>query len=224
MMDRVLFIRAISRFLAGLLLVAGLLFIPAGTWDYPQGWLLIGILFVPMFIAGLVMMKKNPELLKKRLNVREQEAEQRSVILFSGIMFLAAFLSAGLSFRHSWLMLPVPVTIIAAIVFLAAYALYAEVLRENTYLSRTVEVQEDQKVIDTGLYGIVRHPMYMVTVLLFLAMPLVLGSVISFVIMLCYIPIIAKRIRNEEQVLQEGLPGYGKYMEKVKYRLLPFIW
>ena len=223
-MDRALFIRAISRFLAGLLLVAGLLFIPAGTWDYPQGWLLIGILFVPMFIAGLVMMKKNPELLKKRLNVREQEAEQRSVILFSGIMFLAAFLSAGLSFRHSWLMLPVPVTNIAAIVFLAAYALYAEVLRENTYLSRTVEVQEDQKVIDTGLYGIVRHPMYMVTVLLFLAMPLVLGSVISFVIMLCYIPIIVKRIRNEEQVLQEGLPGYGKYMEKVKYRLLPFIW
>ena len=223
-MDRTLFIRAISRFLAGLLLVAGLLFIPAGTWDYPQGWLLIGILFVPMFIAGLVMMKKNPELLKKRLNVREQESEQRSVILFSGIMFLAAFLSAGFSFRHSWLMLPVPVTIIAAIVFLAAYALYAEVLRENTYLSRTVEVQEDQKVIDTGLYGIVRHPMYMVTVLLFLAMPLVLGSVISFVIMLCYIPIIAKRIRNEEQVLREGLPGYGKYMEKVKYRLLPFIW
>ena len=224
MMDRALFIRAISRFLAGLLLVAGLLFIPAGTWDYPQGWLLIGILFVPMFIAGLVMMKKNPELLKKRLNVRERESEQRSVILFSGIMFLAAFLSAGLSFRHSWLMLPVPVTIIAAIVFLAAYALYAEVLRENTYLSRTVEVQVDQKVIDTGLYGIVRHPMYMVTVLLFLAMPLVLGSVISFVIMLCYIPIIAKRIRNEEQVLREGLPGYGKYMEKVKYRLLPFIW
>ena len=224
MMDRELFIRAISRFLAGLLLVAGLLFIPAGTWDYPQGWLLIGILFVPMFIGGLVMMKKNPELLKKRLNVRERESEQRSVILFSGIMFLAAFLSAGLSFRHSWLMLPVPVTIIAAIVFLAAYALYAEVLRENTYLSRTVEVQEDQKVIDTGLYGIVRHPMYMVTVLLFLAMPLVLGSVISFVIMLCYIPIIVKRIRNEEQVLQEGLPGYGKYMEKVKYRLFPFIW
>ena len=224
MMDRALFIRAISRFLAGLLLVAGLLFIPAGTWDYPQGWLLIGILFVPMFIAGLVMMKKNPELLKKRLNLRERESEQRSVILFSGIMFLAAFLSAGLSFRYSWLMLPVPVTIIAAIVFLAAYALYAEVLRENTYLSRTVEVQEDQKVIDTGLYGIVRHPMYMVTVLLFLAMPLVLGSVISFVIMLCYIPIIAKRIRNEEQVLREGLPGYGKYMEKVKYRLLPFIW
>ncbi|MBR3035994.1 MAG: isoprenylcysteine carboxylmethyltransferase family protein [Lachnospiraceae bacterium] len=223
-MDQKLFIRAITRFSAGLLLVAGLLFIPAGTWNYPQGWLLIGILFVPMFIAGLVMMKKNPELLKKRLNVKEEQSEQRSVILFSGIMFLAAFISAGLSFRFGWLMLPFPVSIAAAALFLAAYALYAEVLRENTYLSRTIEVQEDQKVIDTGLYGIVRHPMYMVTVLLFLAMPLVLGSVISFVIMLAYIPLIVKRIRNEEQVLEKGLPGYSEYMEKVKYRLIPFIW
>ena len=184
----------------------------------------MGILFIPMFIAGLIMMKKNPELLKKRLSVKEEESEQREVILFSGIMFLAAFIMAGLSFRNGWLLLSFSVSVGAAAVFLAAYALYAEVLRENTWLSRTVEVQEDQKVIDTGLYGIVRHPMYMVTVLLFLAMPLVLGSVISFVIMLCYIPIIAKRIRNEEQVLREGLPGYGKYMEKVKYRLLPFIW
>ena len=177
-----------------------------------------------MFIAGLVMMKKNPELLKKRLNVKEEQSEQRSVILFSGIMFLAAFISAGLSFRFGWLMLPFPVSIAAAALFLAAYALYAEVLRENTYLSRTIEVQEDQKVIDTGLYGIVRHPMYMVTVLLFLAMPLVLGSVISFVIMLAYIPLIVKRIRNEEQVLEKGLPGYSEYMKKVKYRLIPFIW
>ena len=217
-MSKALFIRAISRFAAGLLLVSGLLFIPAGTWNYPQGWLLIGILFVPMFIAGLVMMKKNPELLKKRFNVREEKTEQRQVILLSGIMFLMAFISAGLSYRHKWLMLP------AAIVFLAAYALYAEVLRENTYLSRTVEVQENQKVIDTGLYGVVRHPMYMATVFLFLAMPLVLGSVISFVIMLLYIPIIIKRIRNEEPVLAEGLPGYSKYMEKVKYRLIPFVW
>ena len=223
-MDQKLFIRAITRFSAGLLLVAGLLFIPAGTWNYPQGWLLIGILFVPMFIAGLVMMKKNPELLKKRLNVKEEQSEQRSVILFSGIMFLAAFISAGLSFRFGWLMLPFPVSIAAAALFLAAYALYAEVLRENTYLSRTIEVQEDQKVIDTGLYGIVRHPMYMVTVLLFLAMPLVLGSVISFVIMLAYIPLIVKRIRNEEQVLEKGLPGYSEYMKKVKYRLIPFVW
>ena len=223
-MSKALFIRAISRFSAGLLLVGGLLLIPAGTWNYPQGWLLIGILFVPMFVAGLVMMRRNPELLKKRLNVKEEESEQRTVILFSGIMFLMAFIAAGLSFRHGWLMLPVPVSLIAAIVFLAAYALYAEVLRENTYLSRTVEVQENQKVIDTGLYGLVRHPMYMATVFLFLAMPLVLGSVISFLIMLAYIPIITKRIRNEEQVLAEGLPGYREYMEKVKYRLVPFVW
>ena len=223
-MSKALFIRAISRFAAGLLLVSGLLFIPAGTWNYPQGWLLIGILFVPMFIAGLVMMKKNPELLKKRLNVREEKTEQRQVILLSGIMFLAAFISAGFSYRYKWLMLPAAVSIPAAIVFLAAYALYAEVLRENTYLSRTVEVQENQKVIDTGLYGVVRHPMYMVTLFLFLAMPLVLGSVISFVIMLLYIPIIIKRIRNEELVLAEGLSGYSKYMEKVKYRLIPFVW
>ena len=223
-MNKELFIRAISRFAAGLLLVSGLLFIPAGTWNYPQGWLLIGILFVPMFIAGLVMMKKNPELLKKRLNVREEKTEQRQVILLSGIMFLAAFISAGFSYRYKWLMLPAAVSIPAAIVFLAAYALYAEVLRENTYLSRTVEVQENQKVIDTGLYGVVRHPMYMVTLFLFLAMPLVLGSVISFVIMLLYIPIIIKRIRSEELVLAEGLSGYSKYMEKVKYRLIPFVW
>ena len=223
-MNKELFIRAISRFAAGLLLVSGLLFIPAGTWDYPQGWLLIGILFVPMFIAGLVMMKKNPELLKKRLNVTEGESEQRRVILFSGLMFLGAFISAGFSFRYGLLMFPFSMSIIAAILFLAAYALYAEVLRENTYLSRTVEVQEDQKVIDTGLYGIVRHPMYMATIVLFLTMPLVLGSMLSFVIMLFYIPIIVKRIRNEEIVLENGLPGYVEYMAKVKYRLIPFLW
>ena len=223
-MSKTLFNRAISRFTAGVLLVSGLLFIPAGTWNYPQGWLLIGILFVPMFIAGLVMMKKNPELLKKRLSVKEEESEQRRVILLSGLMFLAAFISAGLSYRFKWLMLPTAVSILAAIVFLAAYALYAEVLRENTYLSRTVEVQENQKVIDTGLYGVVRHPMYMVTVLLFLSMPLVLGSVLSFVIMLAYIPIIMVRIRNEEEVLTKGLPGYAEYKSTVKYRLIPFIW
>ncbi len=223
-MKQSLFMLAIPRFLAGLFLVMALLFIPAGTWHYPQGWLLIGILFVPMFIAGLVMLKKNPELLKKRLNVREEETEQRQVILFSGIMFLTAFIAAGLSFRYKWLMLPASVSVVAAILFLAAYALYAEVLRENTYLSRTVEVQENQKVIDTGLYGVVRHPMYMATVFLFLAMPLVLGSVISFVILLAYIPIIIKRIHNEERVLAEGLPGYSEYMEKVKYRLIPFVW
>lgn len=223
-MNRELFMRAISKFFAGLLLIMLLLLVPAGTLHYSQAWLLMGVLFVPMFIAGFVMMYRNPELLKKRLSAKEQESEQRTVILFSGIMFLAAFISAGLSFRFGWLMLPFRVSIIASVVFLIAYAVYAEVLRENTYLSRTVEVQEDQKVIDTGLYGIVRHPMYTATVFLFLSMPLVLGSVISFVIMLCYIPIIVKRIRNEELVLEEGLPGYREYTKKVKYRLIPFIW
>ena len=223
-MNRELFMKAITRFLAGLLIVGLLLFLPAGTFQYPQGWFLLGILFVPMLIAGLVMLKKNPELLKKRLNAKEKETEQKEVILFSGIMFLAAFILAGLSFRFGWLMLPFSVSIIFGAVFLAAYALYAEVLRENTYLSRTIEVQENQKVIDTGLYGIVRHPMYMATVFLFLAMPLVLGSVISFVIMLGYIPIIVKRIRNEEQVLTKDLKGYEAYKKKVKYRLIPYIW
>ena len=223
-MSRELFIKAIAKFFTGLAIVGILLFLPAGTFRYPQAWLLIGILFVPMFIAGLIMMKKNPGLLKKRLNVRETEKEQKEVILFSGIMFLAAFIAAGLSFRFGWLMLPFPASVIFTVVFLAAYALYAEVLRENTYLSRTIEVQENQKVIDTGLYGIVRHPMYMATVLLFLAMPLVLGSVVSFLIMLCYIPIIVKRILNEEQVLTKELRGYGSYMKKVKHRLIPFIW
>ena len=223
-MNKELFIKAITKFSAGLVLVSLLLFLPAGTFRYPQAWLLLGILFVPMFIAGLVMMKKNPELLRKRLNAKEKEAEQKKVILFSGLMFLAVFLSAGLSFRYGRLMLPFPASILSAIVFLAAYVLYAEVLRENTYLSRTIEVQENQKVIDTGLYGIVRHPMYMATVFLFLAMPLVLGSLIAFVIILCYIPLIIKRIRNEEQVLTKELNGYEAYKKKVKYRLIPFIW
>ena len=223
-MSKRLFIRAITRFLVGLLMVAALLFIPAGTWDYPQGWLIIGILFVPMFIAGLVMMKKSPELLRKRLNVKEEESEQKTVILLSGIMFLAAFIVAGLNFRFEWIVLPDWISYVGAVIFLAAYALYAEVLRENAYLSRTIEVQQDQKVIDTGLYGVVRHPMYMSTLLLFLVMPLVLGSVISFVIMLAYIPIIAKRIGNEEKVLEEGLPGYAEYKKKVKRKVIPFVW
>ena len=223
-MNSKLFIRAISRFLLGLLTVSLLIFLPAGTFQYPQGWLLLAILFVPMFIAGLIMLKKNPELLKKRLNAKEKETEQKEVILCSGFMFLAAFILAGLSFRFGWMMLSPSASIAAAIVFLIAYALYAEVLRENTYLSRTIEVQENQQVIDTGLYGIVRHPMYTATVFLFLMMPLVLGSVLSFIVMLCYVPIIVKRIRNEEKVLTSGLPGYEEYKKKVKYRLIPFIW
>ena len=223
-MDGKLLSQAVVKFLAGLLLVGLLLFLPAGTLDFWQAWVLLGILFIPMFAAGLVLLKKNPELLAKRLNAKEEQAEQKEVVLFSGLMFLAAFILAGLNRRFGWIVLPAWMTYAAAAVFLLAYALYAEVLRENTYLSRTVEVQENQKVIDTGLYGIVRHPMYMATLFLFLSMPLVLGSVISFVVMLAYIPIIATRIRNEEQVLEEGLEGYAEYRKRVKYRVIPFVW
>ena len=223
-MNGQLFGQAIVKFLSGLLLVGILLLMPAGTLHWWQAWLLIGILFVPMFIAGLVMMSKSPDLLRKRLNAREEQAEQKTVILLSGVMFLAAFIAAGLNHRFHWVPLPDAVSWAAAVVFLLAYGLYAEVLRENVYLSRTVEVQENQKVIDTGLYGVVRHPMYMSTLLLFLSMPLVLGSVISFAIMLAYIPIIAKRIDNEEQVLEEGLEGYRAYKSRVKYKVIPFIW
>ena len=224
MMKSSLFFRAIGKLLMGLALLALMLFLPAWTLHYPQAWLFLGILFIPMILVGIVLFVKSPELLEKRLDAKEEESEQRSVVALSGLMFLAAFIFAGLSFRFGWLMLPFPVSIAAAVVFLAGYVMYAEVLRENTYLSRTIEVQEDQKVIDTGLYGVVRHPMYLATVILFLSMPLILGSVISFLIMLFYIPIIAKRIRNEEQVLEEGLPGYPEYKEKVKYRLIPFLW
>ena len=223
-MNAKLFQQAIVKFLGGLLTVGLLLFLPAGTFAWWQGWLLIGILFVPMFIAGLVMMQKSPDLLRKRLDVREKESEQKAVIALSGLMFLTAFIAAGLNFRFQWIVLPAWVSWAAAAVFLLAYALYAEVLRENVWLSRTVEVQEHQQVIDTGLYGVVRHPMYMTTLLLFLAMPLVLGSPLSFVIMLAYIPIIARRIRNEEQVLEEGLAGYREYKERVRYKVIPFVW
>ena len=219
-----LFVQAVTRFLAGLFIVGLLLFLPAGTFAFWQAWLLIFILFVPMFIAGLILMKKSPDLLRKRLNAKEEQTEQKTVILLSGLMFLAAFIAAGLNFRFGWFSLPGAVSFAAAIVFLLAYVLYAEVMRENAYLSRTVEVQENQKVIDTGLYGIVRHPMYMSTLLLFLAMPLVLGSVISFAIMLAYIPIISRRIRNEEQVLEEGLEGYREYKQRVRYKVIPFVW
>ena len=223
-MDGKLFGQAMAKFAGGLVIVAALLFIPAGTLCFPQAWLFLGILFVPMFVAGIIMMFKCPELLRKRLNAKEEQAEQKAVIALSGLMFLAAFIVAGLNFRFGWIVLPGWVPWAAAAVFLCAYALYAEVLRENAYLSRTIEVQEGQKVVDTGLYGIVRHPMYAVTLLLFLSMPLVLGSPISFAVMLLYIPLIVKRIRNEECVLAEGLEGYADYMQKVKYRLIPGIW
>ena len=223
-MDAKLFIQAIEKFLGGLLMVGLLLFVPAGTLAYRQAWLLIGILFVPMFIAGLIMMHKTPDLLRKRLDVKEEQSEQKAVIALSGLMFLAAFVVAGLNFRFSWMVLPAWVSCMAAVLFLLAYALYAAVLRENVWLSRTVKVQENQKVIDTGLYGVVRHPMYMSTLFLFLSMPLVLGSIFSFAIMLAYIPIIAKRIRNEERVLESGLEGYAEYKKRVRYKVIPFVW
>ena len=212
------------RFLMGLVLVGLLLFLPAGTLHYPCGWLLVAVLFVPMFIAGVVMLFRSPQLLEKRLDAKEKEAEQKSVVALSGVMFIAAFVVAGLNFRYSWTVMPSWAVWSAVAVFLLSYIMYAEVLRENAYLSRTIGVQENQKVIDTGLYGMVRHPMYSATVLLFLSMPLVLGSLPSFVIMLVYIPLIAKRIRNEEAILLEGLNGYADYCSRVKYKIIPFIW
>ena len=223
-MTKELFFQAIFKFALGLILIALLLFLPAGTFRYWNGWLLIAILFVPMFFAGIVMMLRDPERLKKRLHAKEDEAEQKTVIFLSGIMFLAAFITAGLNFRFGWIVMPRWSAWLAAGVFLAAYLIYAEVLRENAFLSRTIEVQAHQKVVDTGLYGIVRHPMYAATVLLFLSMGFVLGSPISFVILLFYLPIIAKRIRNEEAVLARELDGYQAYREKVKYKVIPFIW
>ena len=223
-MEKQLFGRAITRFLSGVMILGLLLFLPAGTLAWPDGWLLMGILFVPMFAAGLVMLAKSPELLRKRLSVKEEQGEQKQVIVLSGLMFLAAFVLSGLNFRFGWMVLPRWLVWTAAGLFLLAYLLYAEVLRENVWLSRTVEVQEHQQVIDTGLYGVVRHPMYAATVLLFLSMPLVLGSPLSFAVMLLYLPIIAKRIRNEEMVLEQGLAGYAEYKKRVKYRLIPGIW
>lgn len=219
-----LFCQAILKFILGAALVGLLIFLPAGTVRYWNGWLLMGLLFIPMFFAGIVMMLKNPELLKKRLNARETQAEQSLVIQFSGLMFICGFVLAGLNFRFGWLILPDWAVWTAAVLFLLAYLLYAEVLRENAYLSRTVEVQEGQRVIDTGLYGVVRHPMYAATLLLFLSMPLVLGSPLSFAVFLAYPFIIARRIRNEEQVLERGLTGYAAYKQRIKYRVIPFLW
>ena len=219
-----LFLQAIIKYIFGVLIVGALLFIPANSFKYWNGWLFMGLLFVPMFIAGIILMIKNPELLRKRLNAREKENEQKWVLLFSGLMFLSGFIIAGLNYRYKWIEIPNIVVIISSILFIISYILYAEVLRENTYLSRTIEVQENQKVIDTGLYGIVRHPMYAVTILLFLTMPLVLGSIISFIIFLIYPIIINKRIKNEEKVLEKDLKGYIEYKKKVKYKVIPFVW
>ena len=219
-----LFFEAIIKFILGVVIIGILVFVPANTINYWNGWLFMGLLFIPMFIAGLFMMVKSPELLRKRLNAKEKENEQKLVVKLSGLMFLAGFIIAGLNYRFAWIIIPNYIVIISSVIFIISYILYAEVLRENAYLSRTIEVQENQKVIDTGLYGIVRHPMYAATILLFLSMPLVLGSIISFIIFLVYPFIIAKRIKNEEEVLEKQLDGYSEYKKKVKYKIIPFIW
>ena len=219
-----LFLQALTKFVIGLLLIGLLLFLPAGTFDFWQAWLFIGVLFVPMFFAGIVLMVRQPELLRKRLDAKEQQQEQKWVVALSSLMFIAVFVVAGLNRRFGWFLLPDWAVYIATAVFLAAYAMYAEVMRENVWLSRTVEVQENQQVVSTGLYGIVRHPMYAATLLLFLSMPLVLASPWSFAIMLIYIPIIALRIRNEEQVLERELKGYTEYKQRVRYKVIPFVW
>ena len=219
-----LFIEALLKFLLGLILVGLIIFIPANTIKYWNGWLLMGLLFIPMFIAGIVMMVKSPNLLRSRLDAKEKESEQRLVVALSGVMFLIGFVIAGLNYRFNWIQLPNSIVIVASVIFLLSYILYGEVLRENVFLSRTIEVQKEQKVIDTGLYGIVRHPMYLITLFLFLSMPLILGSLISFLIFLVYPFIIVKRIKNEEKVLEKELTGYTEYKKKVKYKLIPFIW
>ncbi len=219
-----LFFEAIIKFVLGIALVGLLIFLPAGTFKYYNGWLFMGILFIPMLLAGIIMMIKNPELLRKRLDVKEKQAEQGIIIKLSGLMFMVGFIVAGLDFRFKWLEIPSYIPYIFSMLFLLSYIMWAEVLRENTYLSRTIKIEENQQVIDTGLYGIVRHPMYMATIILFLSMPLVLGSLIAFFIFLLYPALIIARLLNEEKVLEENLNGYKEYKKKVKYRLIPFIW
>jgi len=219
-----LLLSALTKFLAGLVLMGLVLFLPAGTWNYSNAWLFLGLLFIPMLILGVVLFFKAPELLKKRLQSKEKESTQKGVVAISGLMFIGSFVLAGLDFRFGWTNVPAWLVMVAAIVLLSSYGMYGEVMRENAYLSRTVEVQENQKVIDTGLYGVIRHPMYTATIFLFLAIPLVLGSWLAFAVMLLYPVAIVMRIGNEEKVLEEGLQGYTEYKKKVKYRLVPFIW
>lgn len=219
-----LFFDAIIKVTLGIVLVGLLLFLPAGTFSYWNGWLFMGLLFVPMFIAGIVMMIKSPELLRRRLDIKEKQSEQKAVVAISGLMFLAGFIVAGLNYRFDWLQMNNVFVVIGSIMFILAYVVYAEVLRENAYLLRTIKVEDNQKLIDTGLYGIVRHPMYIATIFLFLSMPLILGSWLSFIVFLIYPFVIVKRIINEEKVLDKDLDGYKKYKKKVKYRLIPFVW
>ena len=219
-----LLINALTKFICGLILVGLLIFLPAGTLHYPCGWLLIGLLFIPMLIAGFVMLFKSPAFLEKRLDAKEKQATQKGVLAFSGLMFIGGFVVAGLDFRFGWSRMPSAVVIAASILFLFAYALYAEVMRENAYLSRTIKVEAGQTVVDTGLYGIVRHPMYMATVLLFLMIPMVLGSWYALIVFAFYPAIIIVRLKDEEALLTRELAGYDAYKKKVKYRLIPFIW
>lgn len=223
-MKKELLKEAITKIVVGIILIGLLLFIPAGTLSWLYGWIFMGMLFVPMLIAGIVMYFKAPDLLESRLRAKETQNEQKQVIGFSGIMFLLVFILAGLNYRFKWIILPEIAVYIGIAIFLLSYALFGEVLRENRYLSRVIEVQKDQKVVDSGLYGIVRHPMYFATLFLFLSMPLVLNSLPSFIVMLSYIPIIVKRIRNEEEVLEKELSGYKEYKRKVRYRLIPFMY
>lgn len=223
-MTKKLFFGAILKFILGVAVVGLLIFLPAGSFSYFYGWLLMGLLFIPMLIAGIVMMIKSPALLESRLNAKENQKEQGLVQKLSGLMFIAGFVLSGLGYRFGWYVLPLWVVIVGAVLFVIAYILYAEVLRENAYLSRTIEVQEGQKVIDTGLYGVVRHPMYSATILLFLAMPLILGSIFAFLVFLIYPFIIAFRIKHEEEFLEKELEGYKEYKQKVKWRMIPFIW
>ncbi len=223
-MNKSLLKEAIIKYISGVVLIGLLLFLPAGTLNWKNGWIFMIILFVPMLIAGIIMYLKAPDLLASRLNAKEKQGEQKDVISYSGLMFLAAFIIAGLNYRFKWIMMPESVVYLGVIIFLCSYVLFGEVLRENRYLSRTIEVKEDQRVVDTGLYCLVRHPMYFATVFLFLSMPLVLNSLPSFIIMLAYIPIIVKRIRNEEEVLEKELKGYREYKKKVRFRLIPFVW
>ena len=219
-----LLIEALTKFICGLLLVGLLIFLPAGTFGYTYGWLFLGLLFIPMLIAGFVMLFRSPEFLKKRLDAKEKQATQKGVVAFSGLMFVGGFVVAGLDFHFDWSNMPLWVTITASVLFLIAYALYAEVMRENAYLSRAIKVEEGQTVVDTGMYGIVRHPMYAVTVLLFLMIPLVLGSWYALIVFAFYPAIIIVRLKDEEKLLTKELPGYAEYKQKVKYRMIPFVW
>lgn len=223
-MNKGLLIQAVTKVTLGVVIVGGLLFLSAGSFGYWQGWLLMGVLFVPMIIAGIVLLFKAPDLLKKRLKAKESQPEQRGVVAASGLLFIATFVVSGLAWRYGWYILPDWVIWVATAIFLGSYAMYGEVIRENRYLSRTIEVQEGQTVVDTGLYGIVRHPMYTATTTLFIAMPLILGSPVATAIMLLYIPLIVGRIKGEEQLLEKELRGYTEYKQRVRYRLLPFIW